>query len=115
MATLSSRRASLGSVGASWAFFRGGIGRRRPTGGGGVLGETGCKGIDTLEEREALLLPTGWGLVPILPRKAASSRKGRRVKQKQGAPDAGASCLVRRSLSHNGWRVSRHISGERHG
>jgi hypothetical protein len=55
MATLSSRRASLGSVGASWAFFRGGIGRRRPTGGGGVLGETGCKGIDTLEEREALL------------------------------------------------------------
>jgi hypothetical protein len=103
-----------GSWYPSLAFFRGGIGRRRTTGVGGIPMHTGFKGLDPLQEAEELLLHTHWSLLPILSRNAQSIRKGARIKL-WGAHDAVSSYLVSTLLPHNGCRVSTNLTGERLG
>jgi hypothetical protein len=92
-----------------------GQGGRRSTGVGGVLVETGFEGLDTLQEGEEVMPHARGGLVPILGWDAESSRKGGRIKQKQGAHDAVSSDLVSLSLPQNVWHGSRKMSGERAG
>ena len=94
MAQLGSRLASLGSLRPSLAFFRGGIGRRRATGAGGVPVHTSFEGLDPLQEGKEGLLHARWGLVPILRRDAESIRQGNRIKPKEIAYDAISSYLV---------------------
>jgi hypothetical protein len=95
MAKFGSGRAALGSWRPSGAFFRGGIGRRRSTGVGGVLVEPGFEGLDPLQEGEEVMPHARGSLVPILSGDAESLRKGNRIKQQQGAHDAVSSDLVR--------------------
>lgn len=104
MARLGPKLTSLGSLRPSLAFHRGEIGRRRSTGVRGVLVSTSFKGIDPLQEGEALTLHARWGLLPIFSWDAESFRKGDR--SQQVAHDGLSSCLVSPSLPQSGLGVS---------
>ena len=93
--------------------FSRGIGRRRPTGIGGVPVHTGFEGLDTLQEGEELLLHARWGLLPTCSRDAKSLRQDNWMKPKRVAHDAVSSCIVSLSLSQKGWRISPKNLGER--
>ena len=101
MARCGSRRAALGSLHPSLALLRERIGCRRSTRIGRISVQTGCKGLDRLQEGEDLVSHAYRRLPPILRWDAASIRKGGRIKQKQGAHGAVSSALVSPFLSHN--------------
>src|SRR5262245_24210408 len=106
MTRLATGLASLGSLRPSLMFFRGGIGRRRPTGIGGIPLHTGFEGLDPLQKGEELLPHARWGLLPIFSRDAESIRQDDWMKPKRVAHDAVSSCLVSLSLAQKAWRVS---------
>jgi hypothetical protein len=103
-------RALPGSLRPSLTFWHGGMGRRRPTGIGGVPVHTGFEGPDPLQEGEELLLHARWGLSPIFSRDAESIRQEDWSKPTRVAHDAVSSCRVSLSLSPKEWRVSPKIS-----